>query len=85
MQSCLKLINNSKYIATDDITLADCSFPSWFALFDIFCDQFKYQVSLKGKFKNYYNNLLDDKFMKNQYNSYYQIAIKWSKDNLLQF
>ena len=34
------IMNNSKYIATDEITLADCSFPSWFALFDIFCHSF---------------------------------------------
>jgi glutathione S-transferase len=78
------IINNSKYIATDDITLADCSFPSWFALFNIFCDHFKYEISLKGKLKNYYNNLLKNKFMKDQYYSYYQIAIKWSKESLLQ-
>jgi glutathione S-transferase len=35
------IINDTKYIAKDEITLADCLFPSWFALFNIFCDHFK--------------------------------------------
>jgi len=50
------IINNTKYIAKDEITLADCSFPSWFALFDIFCDHFKKQIILRGKIKKYYKN-----------------------------
>jgi len=78
------IINDTKYIAKDEITLADCSFPSWFALFNIFCDHFKKKIILKGKIKKYYKNLLDDKFMRNQYNDYYQNALKWSKESLLQ-
>ena len=78
------IIHNTKYIVADEITLADCSFPSWFALFDIFCDHFNNQITLKGKIKNYYDNLLDNKFTKEQYNSYYENALKWSKESLLQ-
>ena len=78
------IINDTKYIAKNAITLADCSFPSWFALFDIFCDHFKKKIILKGKIKKYYKNLLDDNFMRNQYNDYYQNALKWSKESLLQ-
>ena len=78
------IINDTKYIAKDTITLADCSFPSWFALFDIFCELFIKKIILKGKIKKYYKNLLDDKFMRNQYNVYYQNALKWSKESLLQ-
>ena len=50
------IINDNKYIAKDAITLADCSFPSWFALFDIFCDHFKKQIILREKIKKYYKN-----------------------------
>lgn len=78
------MINDSKYIAKDAITLADCSFPSWFALFDIFVDHFKKKIILRGKIKKYYENLLDDNFMRNQYNDYYQNALKWSKESLIQ-
>ena len=78
------IINDSKYIATDAITLADCSFPSWFALFDIFCNHFKKKIILRGRIKKYYKNLFDDKFMKNQYNVYYQNALKWSKESLIK-
>ena len=78
------IINDTKYIAKDEITLADCSFPSWFALFDIFCNHFKRQITLKDKIENYYKNLLNDKFMRNQYNVYYQNALKWSKESLIQ-
>jgi glutathione S-transferase len=78
------IINDTKYIAKDEITLADCSFPSWFALFDIFCNHFKRQITLKDKIENYYKNLLNDKFMRNQYNVYYQNALKWSKESLIE-
>ena len=78
------IINDTKYIAKAAITLADCPFPSWFALFDIFCDHFKKKIILKGKIKKYYKNLLDDKFMRNQYNVYYQNTLKWSKESLLK-
>lgn len=78
------IINDTKYIAKDAITLADCSFPAWFALFDIFGDHFKKKIILRGKIKKYYENLLNDNFMRNQYNDYYQNALKWSKESLIQ-
>ena len=78
------IINDTKYIAACKITLADCSFPSWFALFDIFSDNFKHPINLKKKTKKYYKNLLENEFTRKQYNSYYQIALKWSKESLLQ-
>lgn len=84
MKTLNSIINNTKFIASDVITLADCSFPSWFALFDIFCDHFKNRIPLRGKIKKYYNNLLDDKFTREQYKSYYQNALEWSKTSLLK-
>lgn len=78
------IINDTKFIASDEITLADCAFPSWFALFDIFCSHFNHPIILKGKIKKYYQNLLDDKFTRDQYNSYYHNALKWSKTSLLK-
>ena len=79
-----ELISNKKYIATDNITLADCAFPSWFALFDIFSKHFNYKIILKDKTKKYYENLIRDQFMSYQYKSYYQNALKWSKENFPQ-
>lgn len=78
------LIKDNKYIASNEITLADCSFPSWFALFDIFCNHFEYKIILKRKIKKYYNNLLADKFMQEQYNTYYQNALNWSKETIFK-
>ena len=46
--------------------------------------KYKKQIILSGKIKKYYKNLLDDKFMRNQYDDYYQNALKWSKESLLQ-
>ena len=75
-----KLIDNTKYIATNDITLADCAFPSFLALLNIFTKIFNSKVILGAKTSKYFSNIINDSFMYNQYNRYYQTVEKWSKE-----
>ena len=75
-----KLLNNTKFAASDKISLADCPFPSFLALLNIFKDKFNGNIKLGIKSKKYFSTIKNDNFMSNQYNEYYEIALNWSKE-----